>query len=207
MRRLHRRDYVLFHLGDTGDATFYGHGWTEWHPFWAATARNLWDVGVRPGDRVLGSGFKMRGPLYHAEQMIGAVPVDGQYRDRRLGRRGGRDPGTRPVYATLTGLALVELEHLSRDYDMKELLCCFKGVGFAGEPLSAKMQQRLKDWGLDVFIWTSTGDVTPAWECREHSGCHAWEDTVLLESLDPAGSVRSPTGRWGNWSRPLWTIR
>ena len=44
--------------GTTGDATFYGHGWTQWHPFWAATARNLWDVGVRPGDRVLGLGIQ-----------------------------------------------------------------------------------------------------------------------------------------------------
>lgn len=183
--------------GTTGDATFYGHGWTDWHPFWAATARNLWDVGVRPGDRVLGSGFKMRGPLYHAEQMIGAVPlmVDtgiGAWADAM-----GAIREHRPVYATLTGLALVELEHLSRDYDMRELLSCFKGVGFAGEPLSAKMQQRLKDWGLDVFIWTSTGDVTPAWECREHSGCHAWEDTVLLESLDPAGSAPVANGEVG----------
>ena len=80
---------------------------------------------------------------------------------------------------------------------MKELLSCFKGVGFAGEPLSAKMQQRLKDWGLDVFIWTSTGDVTPAWECREHAGCHAWEDTVLLESVDPAGSAPVADGEVG----------
>ena len=55
--------------GTTGDATLYAHGWDRWHPFWAATARDLWEIGVRPGDHVLGSGFKMRGPLYHADQM------------------------------------------------------------------------------------------------------------------------------------------
>ena len=137
--------------GTTGDATFYGHGWTEWHPFWAATARNLWDVGVRPGDRVLGSGFKMRGPLYHAEQMIGAIPIMvstgiGAWADAVDAIR-----AYTPAYATLTGLALVETQHLSRDHDMKELLACFKGVGFAGEPLSAKTQQRLRDWEILTF--------------------------------------------------------
>jgi len=61
--------------GTTGDATLYAHAWDRWHPFWAATARDLWEIGVRPGDYVLGSGFKMRGPLYHADQMVGAIPV------------------------------------------------------------------------------------------------------------------------------------
>ena len=27
--------------GTTGDATLYGHAWREWHPFWAAQAREL----------------------------------------------------------------------------------------------------------------------------------------------------------------------
>jgi phenylacetate-CoA ligase len=183
--------------GTTGDATFYGHAWERWHPFWAATARNLWDIGVRPGDNVLGSGFKMRGPLYHAEQMIGAVPL---MIDTGIGGWADAVQAIRdyqPVYATLTGLAVVELEHLSRDHDMKELLSSFKGAGFAGEPLSAKMHQRLRDWDLEVFIWTSTGDVTPAFECREHNGCHAWEDTVLLESLDPLGSAPVADGAVG----------
>ena len=78
--------------GTTGDATLYAHAWDRWHPFWAATARDLWEIGVRPGDYVLGSGFKMRGPLYHADQMCRRHPGDGEHRHRRLGHGAGRDP-------------------------------------------------------------------------------------------------------------------
>jgi len=167
----------------------YAHAWDRWHPFWAATARDLWEIGVRPGDYVLGSGFKMRGPLYHADQMVGAIPV--------LVNTGIGGWATaldairryRPVYAQLTGLALAELDHLSRTTDMREVFSSFKGAAFAGEPLGARARAQLESWGVEVYLWTSTGDVTGAWECRQHDGCHAWEDCVLLEAVDPAAST------------------
>jgi phenylacetate-CoA ligase len=188
---------ILSTSGTTGDATLYAHAWGRWHPFWAATARDLWGIGVRPGDHVLGSGFKMRGPLYHADQMCGAVPVlvntgiGGWAAALDAIRR------YRPVYAQLTGLAMVELDHLSRSNDMTELFSSFKGVGFAGEPLGARMRAQLRDWGVEVYVWTSTGDVTGAFECREHDGCHAWEDCVLLEAVDPAGAAPVADGELG----------
>jgi phenylacetate-CoA ligase len=173
--------------GTTGDATLYAHAWDRWHPFWAATARDLWEIGVRPGDYVLGSGFKMRGPLYHADQMCGAIPL---MVDTGIGGWAAALDAIRryrPVYATLTGLAMAELDHLSRSHDMNELFSSFKGASFAGEPLGARAREQLRSWGVEVYMWTSTGDVTPAFECGEHDGCHAWEDGVLLEAVDPAG--------------------
>jgi phenylacetate-CoA ligase len=183
--------------GTTGDATLYAHAWDQWHPFWATLARNLWDIGVRPGDYVLGSGFKIRGQLYHADQLCGAIPlmVDtgiGAWREAVDAIR-----RYRPVYATLTGLALPELDHLSHEIDMVDVFSSFKGVSFAGEPLSARMRQRLVEWGVETFVWTSTGDVTAAFECREHNGCHAWEDTVLLESVAADGSDPVADGEVG----------
>ncbi len=175
--------------GTTGDATLYAHAWDRWHPFWAATARDLWEIGVRPGDYVLGSGFKMRGPLYHADQMVGAIPllvntgIGGWATALEAIRR------YRPVYAQLTGLALAELDHLSRTNDMREVFSSFKGAAFAGEPLGARARKQLESWGVEVYLWTSTGDVTGAWECGQHDGCHAWEDCVLLEAVDPAAST------------------
>jgi phenylacetate-CoA ligase len=175
--------------GTTGDATLYAHSWDRWHPFWATLARNLWDIGVRPGDYVLGSGFKIRGQLYHADQLCGAIPlmVDtgiGAWREAVEAIR-----RYRPVYATLTGLAMPELDHLSHEIDMVDVFSSFKGASFAGEPLSARMRQRLDSWGVETFVWTSTGDVTAAFECRQHDGCHAWEDTVLLECVAADGSA------------------
>jgi len=183
--------------GTTGDATLYAHAWDRWHPFWAATARDLWEIGVRPGDYVLGSGFKMRGPLYHADQMCGAIPlmvntgVGGWATALDAIRR------YRPVYATLTGLAVAELDHLSRSHDMTDIFSSFKGVSFAGEPLGARARRQLSSWGLEVYVWTSTGDVTAAFECGEHDGCHAWEDCVLLEAVDPAGTAPVADGELG----------
>jgi phenylacetate-CoA ligase len=183
--------------GTTGDATLYAHTWDRWHPFWATLARNLWDIGVRPGDYVLGSGFKTRGQLYHADQMCGAIPL---MVDTGIGAWPEAVEAIlkyRPVYATLTGLALPELDHLSRTVDLVDVFSSFVGVSFAGEPLSARMRRRLVDWGTETFVWTSAGDVTAAFECREHDGCHAWEDTVLLESVDAEGREAVGNGEIG----------
>jgi phenylacetate-CoA ligase len=183
--------------GTTGDATLYGHAWDRWHPFWAAIARNLWEVGVRPGDYVLGSGFKMRGPMYHADQMCGAVPL---HVNTGLGGWATALDAIRryrPVYAQITGLALAELDPLSRSNDLRELFSSFKGAGFAGEPLGTRARERFESWGVEVFVWTSTGDVTAAFECRQHDGCHAWEDSVLVEAVDPAGDAPVADGKLG----------
>jgi phenylacetate-CoA ligase len=183
--------------GTTGDATLYGHTWNGAHPFWAAAARNLWDIGVRPGDYVLGSSFKVRGPLYHADHLCGAIPV---LVNTAIGGWAGALDAIRryrPVYAQLTGMALAELDHLARSTDTREVFSSFKCVGFAGEPLGARAREQLKSWGVEVFVWTSTGDVIGAWECREHDGCHTWEDSVLLEAVDPAGSAPVAEGELG----------
>jgi phenylacetate-CoA ligase len=183
--------------GTTGDATLYAHAWDSHHPFWAALARNYWEIGVRPGDYMLGSSFKMRGPMYHADHLCGAVPV---FVNTAIGGWAGAVDAIRryrPVYAQITGLAMAELEHVARTTDMRDLFSSFKGVGFAGEPLGARSRQQLAEWGAEVFVWTSTGDVTGAFECRAHDGCHAWEDCVLLESVDPAGTAPVGDGELG----------
>jgi phenylacetate-CoA ligase len=92
---------------------------------------------------------------------------------------------------------MAELDHLSRSNDMTDIFSSFKGASFAGEPLGARARQQLESWGVEIYLWTSTGDVTAAWECREHDGCHAWEDCVLLEAVDPAGSAQVADGELG----------
>jgi phenylacetate-CoA ligase len=80
---------------------------------------------------------------------------------------------------------------------MHEVFYSFKGAAFAGEPLGARARAQLESWGVEVYLWTSTGDVTGAWECGQHDGCHAWEDCVLLEGIDPAGSAPVADGELG----------
>ncbi len=148
--------------GTTGDATLYAHSWDRWHPFWATLARDLWEIGVRPGDYVLGSGFKIRGQLYHADQICGAIPL---MVDTGIGAWPEAVEAIlqyRPVYATLTGLSLPELDHLSRTIDMVDVFSSFKGVSFAGEPLSARMRRRLVDWGAETGELVATSLDNPA---------------------------------------------
>jgi phenylacetate-CoA ligase len=157
----------------------------------------MWEIGMRPGDYVLGSSFKMRGAMYHADHLLGAIPVMVNTAIGGWASAVDAIRRYRPVYAQLTALSVAELEHVARTTDMRELFSSFKGAGFAGEPLSARSREQLESWGVEVFVWTSTGDVTGAFECREHDGCHAWEDCVLLEAVDPAGSTPVADGELG----------
>ena len=198
--------------GTTGDATLYAHAWDRWHPFWAATARDLWEIGVRPGDYVLGSGFKMRGPLYHADQMVGAIPVmvntgiGGWATALDAIRR------YRPVYAQLTGLALAELDHLSRTTDMRELFSSFKGAAFAGEPLGARVAGaagKLGRGGLRVDLHRRRHrrvGMPPARRLPRLGGLRAARGRRPGRQ-HPGTARRWPTGNSASWSPPRWTTR
>ena len=59
---------------------------------------------------------------------------------------------------------VAELDHLSRTTDMREVFSSFKGAAFAGEPLGARARAQLESWGVEIYLWTSTGDVTGAWD-------------------------------------------
>jgi phenylacetate-CoA ligase len=178
---------VMSSSGTTGDATLFAERWDEYPPLPTGFARDLWELGVRPGDYVLGGGAGMfRGRIDSVYQLLGAIPLV-------VETSGGHWPEVfevirryRPTYLQLVGPIVVELEHQSAEHDLREIFSCFKAASFAGEPLGARMRDKIRNqWGLELFIWTSAGDTGTAWECRAHDGCHLWEDTVLAEHLDP----------------------
>jgi phenylacetate-CoA ligase len=63
----------------------------------------------------------------------------------------------------------------------------YRGVTFAGEPLSPRARALAESWGIELFEHGNVGDVTGSFECVEHDGLHAWEDTVVVEGIDPDG--------------------
>jgi phenylacetate-CoA ligase len=71
--------------------------------------------------------------------------------------------------------------------DMRDVFASYKGVLFAGEPVGPKMRLTFERWGLagKIFNQTSFGDLGHAHDCREHDGCHAWEDIGVAEIVDP----------------------
>jgi phenylacetate-CoA ligase len=76
-----------------------------------------------------------------------------------------------------------------RGFDPRDVFASYKGVVFAGEPLSPRARALTDEWGVELFEHTGVGDVTAAFECRAHDGLHIWEDTVFVEGLDPDGAT------------------
>jgi phenylacetate-CoA ligase len=101
----------------------------------------------------------------------------------------------RPAYLQMMYPQMVELERIADRTDLKEAFSSLKGASCAGQPLSRRMKDRIRnDWGIDVYEYTSAADTGTAWECREHDGFHLWEDTVLAECVDIDGS--EPGAAW-----------
>jgi phenylacetate-CoA ligase len=104
----------------------------------------------------------------------------------------------RPAYMQLMYPQIVELEHLAATHDLREAFSSLKGASCAGQPLSLRMRQTIRDdWGLEIYEYTSAADTGTAWECRERDGFHLWEDTVYAECLDPEALREVPAGEVG----------
>lgn len=173
--------------GTTGDPTpvpYAGRG-----P--SMLVREFWEMGARPGDHFLHCLFTFRGPAVHDTiRGIGATPVfvDHQPEDVPQLLRFSRE--LRPTaWYTLSGPLVMMIEHTATalGVDLVDCFSSYRGVVFAGEPIGPRARARVEGWGLELFIQTSLGDVGAATECREHDGCHFWEDCALVETLDPEG--------------------
>jgi phenylacetate-CoA ligase len=91
------------------------------------------------------------------------------------------------------------LQHLAPEMgvDLVETFASYRGVVFAGEPIGPRARAMVEGWGLELFMQTGVGDVGAATECREHDGCHFWEDTAYVEHLDPEGATPVGDGERG----------
>jgi len=184
--------------GTTGDPTpapYAGRG-----P--SMLVREFWELGCRPGDYFTECLFTFRGPGIHDTiRGIGATPifVDHQPADVPQLVRFSRE--LRPTaWYNLSGPLVMALEQFAaRDgVDLADAFSSYRGVVFAGEPIGPRTRQLVEEgWGLELFMQTGVGDVGAATECREHDGCHFWEDTCYLEHVDPDGAEPVGDGERG----------
>ncbi len=188
---------ILSTSGTTGDSTLFPEKWPTWSRLASWHARFLWAIGLRPGDRVLCPGSTYRGPFYEMYQMIGAVPImsdtaKGDWNEIfELAQR------FQPAAMKVSGPGLVALAALEDQVDIAAMFSSIKVAIFGGEPLSARMRQRLEDWKLEVVSTTAAADVGIAMECLERDGHHVWEDEVLLEVIDPETGAQVADGQVG----------
>ncbi|WP_312884422.1 phenylacetate--CoA ligase family protein [Nocardia barduliensis] len=177
---------IMSTSGTTGTPELLPEIWDVAPPLPACSARDLWELGLRPGDRVLVPAGTFRGFFDTFYQEMGLIPV---YVDSWIGH--GAEvleaiQRYRPAYMQLMMPTVLELERFEKTHDIREVFSSFKGAAFAGQPLGAALARKVReDWGLELFTYASAGDTGTAWECRQHNGYHLWEDLVLAEFLQP----------------------
>lgn len=186
---------IMSTSGTTADPEFIPEIWDAAPPLPLCSARDLWELGLRPGDRVLVSAGSFRGFYDTFLQGMGLVPI---YIDTWIGQ--GQQildamRRFRPVYLQLMMPTVLELERLEQTNDIREALSSLKGASFAGQPLGKALATKVREeWGVELFTYTSAGDTGTAWECREHDGYHLWEDLVLAECLEPERDTATAPG-------------
>ncbi|MCX0272846.1 phenylacetate--CoA ligase family protein [Nocardia zapadnayensis] len=189
---------VMSTSGTTGTPELLPEIWDTAPPLPACSARDLWELGVRPGDRVIVPAGVFRGFFDTFYQEMGLVPI---YVDAWIGQGAEIIAALqryRPTYIQLIMPTVLELERLAGSYDLRDGLSSLRGASFAGQPLGAALAAKVsEEWGVELFIYSSAGDTGTAWECREHNGFHLWEDLVLAENLEPGGRGTVPAGEVG----------
>ena len=171
--------------GTTGDPEFFAEIWQDAPPLVTAQVRDLWELGLRPGDRVLSPPGTFRNLMDAGFQALGAVVIEVDTWIGNMPEVVEALRTYRPAYLQMMYPQMVELEHLAEKTDLREAFSSLKGASCAGQPLSRKMRERIRDdWGIDVYEYTSAADTGTAWECREHDGFHLWEDTVFAECVE-----------------------
>ncbi|MEU1526486.1 phenylacetate--CoA ligase family protein [Nocardia rhamnosiphila] len=189
---------IMTTSGTTGMPEMVPEIWETAPPLPACSGRDLWELGVRPGDRVLVPPGAMRGFYDTFYQQMGLVPI---YLDGWMGQGAEIIAALRrfrPTYLQLLMPTVLEFERLEDTYDLREAFSSLKGAAFAGQPLGAALAAKVRDeWGVELFTYSSAGDTGTAWECREHNGYHLWEDLVVAETLEPDTSRAVPAGQVG----------
>lgn len=175
--------------GTTGDPTLVAEQWGGGgltSP--SIITRDLWGWGVRPGDYVMLVLFTFRGPTYGLFQhSLGTTPILFDFDPAEMERFCELSLEYRPTAVYNFGSVLINAVHEvcdRRGLDPRDVFSSYKGVTFAGEPLSPRARTLAESWGVELFEHGNVGDVTGSFECVAHDGLHAWEDTVLLEGID-----------------------
>lgn len=157
-------------------------------------ARDMWMIGVRPGEYVVRPLFVFRGGhLLDGSTDMGTIPI---FLDHDPTQAGGIVEAVMRFGAA--GIFLLSSPLINaiqqwcetRGRAPREVFATTKSVVFGGEPLSERTHAIVDGWGVELFEMSSLGDICPTMECSEHSGMHCWEDIALVELADPVTGQR-----------------
>ena len=173
--------------GTTGDPTLVPEQWGARSGGPSIITRDMWGWGVRPGDYVALVLFTFRGPTYGLFQgSLGTTPILLDFDAGEMERFCELSLEYRPTAVYNFGSLLINAVKEAcdrRGFDPRDVFASYKGVTFAGEPLSPRARAVAESWGMKLFGHGNVGDVTGSFECPEHDGMHIWEDDVLVEGV------------------------
>ncbi len=185
---------IMSTSGTTGEPTLVPEVWGGERP--GVMTRDFWGMGVRPGDHVTLFLFSYRGPVYGFVHGLEAIPILLDHDLAELPRLCALSVQYRPTALYNAGNTTIHaLADL--DVDLADVFSSYRGVVVAGEPVGRRARAQAEAWGAELFEHTSVGDVTAGFECPEHDGLHVWEDSVLVECLEPGGDQPVADGEPG----------
>lgn len=164
-------------------------------------ARDLWQLGLRPGDYHSHILFTYRGG--HRRRFLqeqGIAEINFSMDPREMPRLCEASRRFRPTTMSIMPnplLNVLEKHFEETDEDPVDTFKSYKGAIFGGEPLSARLAKLAKSWGLEIYETTSLGDVCGATQCRARDGMHAYEDMAYIECIDPVTTLPVSDGTPG----------
>lgn len=167
----------------------------------AAYSRDLWHMGVRPGDFLTHMLFTFRGG--HRRRMnasYGVTEICYSIATDEIARAVEGSLRFRPTAWSMCStpvLLMLEQYFENTGADPVDALSSYQGAIFGGEPLSGRLKSLTDSWGFQMFETTSLGEVAGATECRMHDGFHAYEDIAFIETVDPLTREPLPDGEPG----------
>jgi phenylacetate-CoA ligase len=187
--------------GTTGDPTLVPEVWGVARAgATPALVREFYEIGTRAGDFFTCILFTFRGAFYAMVQSLGAVPVFLDHSPSELPRFVELSLEYRPTCLyNFSNVLIAELARVceAMAVDPRDVMASYHGIVHGGEPLGRRSRELLDEWGVARFEHTAVGDAGAATECREHDGCHFWEDSVIVEHLDPGGTEALGDGERG----------
>ncbi|HEX5097449.1 MAG TPA: phenylacetate--CoA ligase family protein [Acidimicrobiia bacterium] len=184
---------VMSTSGTTGDPTLVPEKWGGGgggRP--TIITRDFWGMGVRPGDYLALVLFTFRGPTYGLFQGLGTIPLLFDFDPAEMARFCELSLRYRPTGLYNFGTVLINAVRDACEQhglDPVDVFSSYKGVVFAGEPLSPRARALAESWDVELYEHCGVGDVTAAFECEHHDGLHFWEDSAFVEGLDPDGDA------------------
>jgi phenylacetate-CoA ligase len=179
--------------GTTGQATVVYHTRKDIENWAELCARSMYMTGVRKHDvfqNMMGYGLFTGGlGLHYGSEKLGALTIPASSGNSRRQIRLMQDFRTTVIHITpsysLHLYTIFQEEGVDPRKDL-QLRIAFLGA----EPYSEETRRKIEQlYGIDAFNSYGLSEMNGpgvAFECTEKEGMHLWEDSYLLEVIDPA---------------------